>query len=64
MEKPKRNYFFTVFLLILKWFSVVISIALFLSGVRFFYLKINKFPEEIEKRIANAKTDKEDDKTT
>ena len=57
MEKPKRNYFFTVFLLILKWFSVVISIALFLSGVRFFYLKINKFPEEIEKRIANAKTD-------
>jgi len=64
MEKPKRNYFFTVFLLILKWFSVVISIALFLSGVRFFYLKINKFPEEIEKRIANAKTDQEDDKTT
>jgi hypothetical protein len=63
MEKPKNNYFFTVFKLIIKWFAAVISIALFLSGVRFFYLKINKFPEEIERRIANAKEDK-DDKTT
>ena len=64
MEKPKRNYFFTVFFLILKWFSAVISIALFLSGIRYFYLKINKFPEEIERRIANAKPEDKDDKTT
>lgn len=66
MEKTTGNIFITVFCRIFKWFIAVISIALFLSGVRFFYLKINKFPEEIAKRIENAKTNDEDkdDKTT
>lgn len=61
MENQKVKFLPQVFFTILKWFIGVISVALFLTGVRYFYLKINKFPDEIEDRIAKAMKSEENE---